>query len=126
MLTLSYGFKKPETGDKGGVFFPALEDNAQQVNDHNHNGTNSARLTTLAMTVLTSDVLSASWVAQGDGVYRQLITMPAGLAFDEVAIGFRETVSTNTAHLNVEKVSSNSYYVYANDSTKAFTAIYTS
>ena len=125
MLTLSYGFKKPEPGDKGDVFFPALQDNAQKLNDHTHNGTDSAKLTTLAMNSLTSTISSANWVASGD-VYRQLISMPAGLTFDNVVIGFRESVSTNTSYLNVEKVSSNSYYVYCNDSTKSFTAQYSS
>jgi hypothetical protein len=31
--TLSYGFEKPATGDKGTVFWPALEDNIQQLHE---------------------------------------------------------------------------------------------
>ena len=42
MQTLTYGFKKPQVTDKGPVVFPALEANWQQVNDHNHDGANSA------------------------------------------------------------------------------------
>jgi len=126
MLTLSYGFKKPESGDKGSVFFPALEDNAQLTNDHTHNGTNSAKLTPVATLVLTSDVLAANWVAQGGGIFRQTITMPAGLEYDTCVIGYRENTNSEMAYLQTEKVSTNSFYVYSNDATKTFTAVYTS
>ena len=43
--TLSYGFVRPATGDKGSVFFPALEDNITQLNSHDHDGTDSALMT---------------------------------------------------------------------------------
>lgn len=125
MLTLSYGFKKPETGDKGSVFFTALETDMQLLNDHTHNGTNSSKLTTLASEVLTSDVLSANWVASGTG-FRQLITMPAGLTYDKVMIGFKESTASGVAYLDTEKVAASTYYVYCNDSTKTFKAVYTS
>ena len=40
-ITLSNGYIKPEDGDTGAVWFDALEDNIQRVNDHNHDGSNS-------------------------------------------------------------------------------------
>ena len=56
MLTLSHGYEKPETGDKGSVFFPALEDNIQKLNDHNHNGLNSELLTAAASAAVTQTI----------------------------------------------------------------------
>ena len=41
MIVLSNGYKLPETGDFGDVWFPALEDNIQRINTHNHDGTDS-------------------------------------------------------------------------------------
>jgi hypothetical protein len=126
MLTLSYGFKKPQTGDKGSAFFPALEDNIQQLNDHTHDGSDSPRLDTSSVEALTSSVPAGSWVAQGDGVYRQLVTMPGGITYGEVMIGFLESPAGHIAMLGVEKVSASTFYVYCTDNAKSFTAVYSS
>lgn len=126
MLTLTKGFKKPESGDKGSVFFPALEANFQQLNDHTHNGINSEKLTTTSSVVLTGTVLSASWVSVGGGVYRQILTLPSGLQYDQVVVAFKDTVNNSNAFLHIEKIDQNTYYAYCNDSTKAFTVVYTS
>lgn len=78
MQTLTYGFKKPQVTDQGSIVFPALESNWQQVNDHNHDGVNSALLspnsvlpsqTGNAGKFLTTDGVNASWatVAGGGG-----------------------------------------------------------
>lgn len=127
MQTLSYGYKKPQTGDKGSVFFPALEDNIQLLNDHSHNGSNSARLTASSVTVVTGTVLAASWaaVAGQTGTYRQLITMPVGLSYDDYMVSFKDA-SGHILYLTTEKVSTSTYYVYINDNTKALTAVYSS
>jgi hypothetical protein len=71
MLPLSYGFQKPEVTDQGGIVFPALEANWQQVNDHNHDGVNSALIAGLSLPsqtgnsgkFLTTNGVSPSWGA---------------------------------------------------------------
>lgn len=119
MLTLSYGFKKPETDDTGDVWFPAMAANMQQLNDHSHNGTDSARLT-----ATTQSLLAASWSADlGGGSYRQLVTMPAGLTFDAVTIEVRLSNGT-VIHPTITKVSSTTFYVYVNDNTLDLTVVY--
>lgn len=127
MITLTYGFKQPQTGDKGSVFFPALEDNIEALNDHTHNGTNSAKLTAAASVVVSQSILAASWVATSNGTYRQLVTIPGTLtAVSDVRVSFRDATTLDEYHLKVEKASATTYYVYINDNSIALTAVYTS
>jgi hypothetical protein len=126
MNTLSYGFKQPETGDLGSVWFPALEDDIEQLNDHTHNGTNSSKLATSATTSQTSTIASGSWSATSGGTYKQTITLPAGLTWGTFAATFILTTSGHVVHPVVEKVSSTSYDVYTNDNSLGYTAIYVS
>lgn len=94
MQTLTYGFKKPQVTDKGAIVFPALEANWQQVNDHNHDGVNSALISasnilpsqtgnagkflttngsilSWATVVGAGEVNTASNVGGGNGVFKQ-------------------------------------------------------
>lgn len=122
--TLSYGYIKPADGDRGSVWFPALAANTQQLNDHNHNGTNSALLTIQAITVTTQSISSASWSATSGGMYKQTVTLPGTLTFDAVSMEFRITSSKYLIYPTVEKVTSTTYDVYTNDNTIGMTAIY--
>lgn len=127
--TLSYGYEKPQTGDKGSVFWPILESNIQKENDHNHNGINSPLLTAASSTVISQAISSASWSAQGGGTFRQTITLPASLTsvggtYDDYPILFRNTSNKRQVFLQTEKVSSTTYYLFSNDDTLDVTAIY--
>lgn len=46
--TLAHGRKRPVTGDPGSTWFPALEDNVTLDDAHDHDGTDSAQLTSTA------------------------------------------------------------------------------
>lgn len=129
MITLSYGFEKPQTGDKGAVFFPALEGDIQKLNDHTHNGTNSSKLNASAITAVNQSVLSAAWVSLGGGYYRQLVTMPIGLTsnggvYESFGMEFINTATGERLLLSVVKASSTTYYVYINDNTIDLTVVY--
>jgi hypothetical protein len=78
MLTLSYGFFKPETGDRGSVWFPNLETNFQKLNDHTHNGVESALLAPASITKYTTSIAAASFTGS-NGVYSNTVTVPAGI-----------------------------------------------
>lgn len=125
MLTLSYGYKKPQTGDRGSTLFAALELNIQKVNDHTHNGLDSAPLPAQSVLGVLQTILSTNWVTYGGpaGFYRQQITMPAGFSYDSVQIGFR-LPSGHQIFPTVEKVSATQYLIYTNDNTTNFVAIY--
>ena len=128
--TLSYGFVKPATGDNGTVFWPALEDDIQKLNDHTHNGVNSARLTTVGSIATTQTVTSAGWVLLGDGLYRQTVTMPAALTsvgstYDDHDIEIRDSTSGRKLVIPTQKLASTTFYVYTNDNTQGLKIIYT-
>jgi hypothetical protein len=124
MLTLTYGYKKPQTNDRGNVFFSPLEVNIQQLNDHYHNGTDSALIPVASLTKSSASILAASWSATSGGRYRQEITLPAGFTYANTTIRF-VTAAGNMAFLTVELGSAaNKYYVYVNDNTLALTALY--
>lgn len=120
MITLSYGYKKPQTGDKGSIWFPALEDDIEQLNDHNHDGLNSEKLTAASITGVGQTITAASWVSLGGGNFRQLVTTPANVNFDDYARNFVINNGSQAGHQiypSVEKVSNTTYYVYINDNT---------
>lgn len=120
MQTLSFGYQKPENGDNGGDFFPALADNIQQCNDHTHNGSNSPQLTSTAIVPVSQTILAAGWSATSGGTYRQLVTCPAGITYDAYGLFFKLSSSGTAGHAiypSVERVSSTTFYVYTNDST---------
>lgn len=124
MLTLTYGYKKPQTNDRGNVFFTPLENNIQQLNDHFHNGVDSALIPVSSLTKSSASILAASWVVTSGGRYRQEVTLPAGFTYANTQIKFT-TAAGNVAFLTLELGSAaNKYYVYVNDNTLALTALY--
>jgi hypothetical protein len=122
--TLSYGFKLPDTGDRGASFFPDLEANIQQINDHTHNGVNSAPLAITAVVITTQNITSAGWTLVAGGIYKQTVTMPATLTYDAVSMEFRLTSSKHQILPTIEKVSANTYDIFINDNTVDVTALY--
>lgn len=126
MNTLSYGVLQPETGDKGSVFFPALEDDLEYLNDHTHDGVTGAPVPATNIAAVTATVLAASWVATTGGTYRQLLTVPNGKTYASVDVVFRDSTSLQKIELGTEAVSSTTFYVYTNDSTITLTASYRS
>jgi hypothetical protein len=126
MLVLSYGFKKPETGDKGSVFFPALAFDIQQLNDHTHNGSDSAKLTTLSSISTTKAISAASWSSLGGGMYSQRVAMPAGLLWAQTIVQIKDT-NGNNYDLRLDKVvGAEQFDVFCNDNTLNLVAYFAS
>ncbi len=116
MNTLSYGYKKPQNPDKGDTVFPALETNIQQLNDHDHDGSDSAPLYTHQVTAA-----AGAWVSSGSGgMYRQVITMPGSLVYDTTDIWARRSTGER-AYPAMERIDSASFYLYTNDNSLAYT-----
>lgn len=124
--TLSNGYKKPQSGDRGNLFFPALEDNIDRINAHDHDGTNSEKLTTSSMTAATNSVPSANWaaVSGNTGLFSQVVTLPTGFDIDDYVVSFKDDATGNQLHLTVEKVTASTYRVYCNDNSLTLTAYY--
>src|SRR5690348_11336708 len=116
--TLSKGYEKPVNPTSGDDHFAAQERNIQRMNDHVHDGTAGAY-----NTPGTQSIDSGSWVDQGNGTYRQLVALPGSRQFDSTAMEFRLSTGERV-HPTIEKVSATSYYIYTNDNTKSYTALY--
>jgi len=125
MIILSFGFKKPQSGDRGSIWFPALEFDIQRLNDHTHDGINSNKIPSSSVTVI-SQIIPVSWTLNGTANYDQTVTMPSGFTFDEYLVSFRKTSTGEVLYLSCSKVSSNTYKISTFDPTLDVTAIYTS
>lgn len=123
MLILTYGYKKPQAGDRGAVFWPALEEDIQQLNDHTHNGVDSAKISTASIIAVTQSISSIGWVDLGDGTFKQTVTMPSGLFYDDYGIVMKLDIG-DIIYPTVVKVTNVSYDVYINDSTANLVANY--
>lgn len=114
MQVLSNGFKLPETGDFGDVWFPALEDNIQQMNDHTHNGTDSERLASTSVEGSFVTVLAGSFVDQLNGYHRATVTVPNSGLVDNHVIVAKDPTTKDQIFLKVEKVAATQIYIYTN------------
>lgn len=123
MQTLSYGFKLPENGDKGSVWFPALSDNIQQLNDHDHDGVDSAIISAKSILKGTVTIQSASWTADGTGRYKQTVTVPTGFNMDDFSITVR-LQNSHIIHPSIDRVSSTSFIIYTPDNTLTYVAVF--
>jgi len=125
MDILSYGYKVPRAPDLGATFFPAIEYNFTRLNAHNHDGNNSSALSTSAFALSWDNAINAvGWVATSGGMYRQLVTMPPALTWNERNVSFRDYTTGEILYLEAVKVSVNTYYVYTNDNTLSAKAMY--
>lgn len=114
MIILSKGWKLPETGDFGNTWFPALEDNINQLNTHNHDGVNSEKVSGVSVTATKLTVLTASFTLQSPGVYRASLTVPSGGLVDNVKPVVKDPTTKNILHLDQEKQSATQLYLYIN------------
>jgi hypothetical protein len=121
VIVLAHGYKLPESGDKGSVWFPALEDNIEQCDSHDHDGVNSALIGSQNVQSGLVNANAADWgVAISPGTYRQLVTVPTGFTWN----GANKEVRLSTGHIvfpTLEKVSASTFYVYTNDNSLTYT-----
>lgn len=124
MIVLSYGFKNPENGDRGSVWFPALNFNIVQLNGHNHDGVTSSLINAGIIVGGSVSVPSASWVLDVAGRYKQDVTVPAGFTIDSFVIQVKIASSGNIINPTIEKLTSTSFRIYTLDNTLTYTAIF--
>ena len=125
MLTLSHGYKKPETGDRGSVWFPALEDDIQRLNDHDHDGINSELIPASSINKYDQTLSFIDWVSDGGGTYSQVVTTPAGIVdINDYFIKFYNAANGHQLHLSWERLTATTYTVRINDSSLNVVALY--
>lgn len=123
MVILSYGFKNPENGDKGSIWFPALNFNIVQLNGHTHDGVTSALINSAALVGGSVSIPSGSWTLDVTGRYKQDVTVPAGFTMD----AFNILVRLSTGDLiypSIEKLTSTTFRIYTLDNTLTYTAVF--
>lgn len=117
-ITLSFGYIKNQTGDKGSVFWPDLEFNIQRINDHSHNGVNSAKLNNASIDSITQNILAAAWVSDVDpGTYKQTVTVPAGVDLNKHYPRFKHVGTGEIVFLCATILSDSQFEVFINDNT---------
>ncbi len=106
--TTTYGYKKPIVGENGSAsgdgWAASINFNTDRLDAHDHDGTDSVRLTSQSITALAQNIdntIDASdttlgWVLQATGEYKRTISMlPSALTFDTYVISARKYTSTS-------------------------------
>lgn len=121
---------KPQSPDRGNIFFPLLELLFDFANTHTHDGANSKTLAFGAQVRKEQFIAAGGWtpVAGQAGTYKQTVAMPAGVFFDKHSIEFQlsDGVSTHTHFIypTIERVSNTSYDIFVNDNSITLRANY--
>ena len=123
MVTLSYGYKRPQAGDRGAIWFTALEDNITRLNDHDHDGVDSALLSGSVIVKGTVTVSSGSWTLVSTGKYKQTVTCPSGFTMADHIPSVRLSTG-HIIHPTIERVSNTSFDIYTLDNTLTYTVIF--
>ena len=105
MVILSNGFKLPETGDFGDVWFPALEDNIQRTNDHDHDGNNSNKLQSSSIEGIVQSIISANFSPSGSEFVAAVTLAGGNVDIDKKHVIFRDPTTKEPVYLRYEKVS---------------------
>jgi hypothetical protein len=124
-VTLSYGYIKNESGDRGSEFWPDLEFNIERINGHSHNGTDSALIPTSSIDTQVQTLLADDWeaVAGQTGTYKQTVTVPSGVNLDKHLPRFKDA-NGNILLLSVDVLTTGTYDVYINDNTAVLQVAY--
>lgn len=131
-VTLSYGFVRPSVGDFGSTFWGQLENDITQLNNHSHNGTDSARLTSVAITAVSNTISTGAWsaVSGQTGTFSATVSCPPNITYDDYGILFQIASGTDIGkriHLSTVKIDATSFTVYICDTvspTYTITALY--
>lgn len=121
---LTYGLKNPQNGDPGSSFFPDLNFDIARIDAHNHDGSNSALLTSQSINPVSASVSSAGWLATGSsGNYRQVVTTPPSIDFDAYGLSVRTSAGIEI-NPTIEKITDTTFYIYVNDNALNLTLLY--
>lgn len=127
-VTLSNGYRKPQTGDRGSSWMDDIEFNIERLNNHKHDGIDSEKLSPHNFNKPTAILSSANWGSDlGGSTYKQTVSLPANFNFDETFFKFiisGGTYDGTVIYPSIVKVSNNTYDVYINDNTLNLKVIY--
>ena len=121
--TLSYGYINPQNGDPGSTWFPALNSNIAQLNNHNHDGVTSAQLAATSIASASVSIPSGSWSLVEAGKYEQTVNAPSGFNMTQYSIMFY--LSTGEIVVpSIQQLSSTSFKIFSPLNTISYTAVF--
>jgi hypothetical protein len=121
--TLSYGYINPQNGDPGSVWFPALNSNITQLNNHNHDGITSAAIPSSSTVSGTVSIPAGSWVLDVTGRYKQDILVPSGYNMTQYSIMFYLSTG-EIIYPSITQLSGTSFRVFGPDNTLSYVAVF--
>jgi hypothetical protein len=121
--TLSYGYINPQNGDPGSTWFPALNSNITQLNNHNHDGVTSAPIPSSSTVSGTVSIPAGSWVLDVTGRYRQDVIVPSGYNMTQYSIMFYLS-NGEIIHPSISQLSGTSFRVFGPDNTLSYVAVF--
>lgn len=125
---LGYGFVLNDASDESSTAWMANYNvNIQKLNDHTHDGVDSALISSTSFAKTSQDVDASAWVLVGAGIYSQSVAMPLGFEFDNVIMQFVITGGPTVDEIwypQVIKTGISSFDIYSNDNTITFTVRY--
>jgi hypothetical protein len=121
--TLSYGYINPQNGDPGSVWFPALNSNITQLNNHNHDGITSAAIPSSSTVSGTVSIPAGSWVLDVTGRYKQDIIVPSGYNMTQYSIMFYLSTG-EIIYPSITQLSGTSFRVFGPDNTLSYVAVF--
>lgn len=124
MVVLSYGFKQPQNGDLGSVWFPALNFDIQRLNDHNHDGSNSAFIDSTNIVGGSTPVLSANWVLAETARYTQTLACPIDFNMTDFTITVYDTVTGDIVNPTLTAATPTSFVIESMFNTKNYLVVF--
>ena len=103
-----------EAGDRGSVAHPAITENFEILDDHNHNGINSEKISASSIAKGTIYIQPVNWVFDGTD-YAQTLTLPGGYEYDTTIMKFVITSGVDLGKevmIRHEKVTINTFKIY--------------
>ena len=125
---LGYGFVMPDVSDESSTQWMVDQRiNWQKVNDHTHDGINSAAISSVSFVKTNQNYDDTGWVLIGAGIYSQPVAMPVGFEFDNCLMQFKITAGPTVDEIwypNIIKTGISSFDIYSNDNTIQFNVKY--
>ena len=113
MVILAYGVEQPTTGDPGNIFFPILERLCQKFAVHDHNGVNTAIISSGAVPISSTLAPTSGWVNVSPGIWEQTISLPPSITYDSSLFECREEATKEVVYCDVVKVTNTTLKIRA-------------
>jgi hypothetical protein len=123
--TLSYGYIQPANNDPGSTWFPALNSNITQLNNHTHDGVTSAAISSRYVQPGSVNIPSGAgnWTLVEAGKYSQSVTVPTGYNMVDYSITFYLSTG-EIVNPSITKTSNTTFTIFSLYNSVAYVAVF--